>query len=118
MLSLQSQIFISRTSMEKIKNIFNDILQKMGFGANGGLDLKTHWKIVIYIYLTLFAVLVVFGWLFYSWIIQTEVIPPKIKNNRTDITSEELNRAKILSEGRKDKLDNVIRNDVTATNLK
>lgn len=104
--------------MEKVKSVFYSILRKLGFDTSAGFDLKLHWKIVISLYLTLFAVLIIGGWLFYSWIIQTEVIPPKVKSNKPDITTEELNKAKTISEGKKNKLDVVVKTEPQVVQMK
>ncbi len=104
--------------MEDLKRIFDSVLRKYKKAAGGNLGMAFFWKIIVVVFLSLFVLLMLFGWLLYNWVITNNSTAATKKIDRPEITLEDINKAKDLIDGRKEKLEMIIKNDVEAIDLK
>ncbi len=104
--------------MDDIKKNFPSFLDKYKNMISQNANISFYWKAIIMFYMFIFLVLIVLGWLLYSWAITSQTASSNTKISRPEITLDEVNKVKEITEGRNEKLELVITNDVTAIEMK
>lgn len=104
--------------MDDIKNLWNKILERFDKYKDSDLNTTTYWKIIISLYLILFILLIVGGWMFYGWAVSDTAGTAKSKSLKSEVTMEEIRKVEDITTERKDKLGEVLKQDVTVVGLK
>ncbi len=104
--------------MDDIKKIYDSILKKYRKVTDGHLGISFYWKAIVITYLVVFVLLLLSGWILYTWVITNNFTVTRSKIERPEITLEDINKAKESVAGRNEKLEAIIKNDVNAIELK
>ncbi len=111
-------MFVNQNNMEVIKGTCSELFRKLKLCKRDATDISLYWRIIVTAYLILFVAIIALGWMIFSWSISSNATAPRMKTIKAEVTMEEVNKVNEITESKKNKLEEVIKQDVRAIEMK
>lgn len=104
--------------MAEEKNIFATAFKKMHLGMSGNEAVAAYWRMIMTLSIIFFFCLLAGGWVLYTWAAAEGTSATIIKPIRAGITMDELKQVKSMTAERKEKFEQVLKENVQVVGLK